>query len=396
MAQGKNKTLIIFGIILLVYTLSFVSSVNIGVSPASVRFEDVMREGYAERYITISADSESSVRVDFESWGDVAEWIDLPNETIYVSKGNPKQIKISISPPSDIPNGNYTGFVKVMTGSNSEVLEDHAVGKIQSSLDLAIFVSVTDIEFVDCEVSDIEISSAEEGDPVILSMDVLNKGNVRLRPNVLADIWDQDQNDVLKSESFFGDSLLPTIENEFEFEISSKDLDLGQYWSEISLAECDFEKLLTFDILEEGAMKSNGVLLNIRSQSDAKKGNPVLFEPNFKNIGEKRVSAQFKGQVLYNGKVVELVESEKLNVEVDTVEGLDFYFTPEKSGKYVVLGRVYYDNKKTFESTTTLNVEGGVLIMPFLYVVFLILIGGLVYKIRISRKNYLRRMRELR
>lgn len=396
MAQGKNKSLIIFGIVFLVYTLSLVSSVNIGVSPASIKFENVMRGGYAERYVTVSADSEASVEVSFKSWGDIENWIVLPNETISVSKGKPGQIKISVIPPIDIPNGNYTGYVKVQTSSISESIEDHAVGKIQSTLDLVVFVTVTDVELIDCEVSDIEIFSAEEGDPVILEMTILNKGNVRINPNVLVDIWDQSQSSILKSENLLGDSLMPTLKEDFQFKISSKDLDLGQYWSDISITQCLKEILLTFDILERGAMKSNGVLLNILSIGFSKKKEPVLFEANFKNIGEKQVSAQFKGQVMYNGKVVDLVESEKLDVPMGAVEGLQFYFTPEKDGRYVVVGRVYYDNKRTFESTANLDVKSGFSFLPILYAVFIFIVLMLIYKIRISRKNYIRRMRELR
>lgn len=383
--------------ILLVYTLSFVSSVNIGISPASVNFKDVVRNGYAERYIVISADSESPVEVELIPRGEIEKWISYPETTFKVSKDNPYYVKLSIIPPVDTPNGNYSGFVKFLTKSRAESVDDHAVGKILSSLDLSIGISVTDIEVKDCVAKDIKISSVEQGDDVVLSMKVLNKGNVKLNMRALFDIWDSDQISVVKSEEFFGQSILPTVEEFVEFRFTSSDMDLGQYWGELSLIECLQDSLLTFDILAEGALKSQGILLNILSKKEASVDETVPFEASFKNTGEKEVSAEFKGKATLNGRIVQTFESEKLKVAEGVVEKFSFFFTPQKSGKYVISGRVYYDGKKTFEASNTLDViSNGFSLMPIIYVIVILMIIILGFKLRHDKKIYREKLRRLR
>lgn len=392
MKNRHGAKLLLVGL-LLVYTLSFVSSVNIGISPASIRFSDVMRGGFAERYIVVSADSVDFVSVSIIPRGDVSDWLNFEVENFEVSKDNPYYLRISVTPPIDTPNGNYTGFLQVATETFSSSIEEHAVGKVRSNLDLTIFVSVTDVELLDCVASNIEISSAEEGDDIMISMDIFNNGNIKIDPRVLVDVWDQDQLSVLLNEELKSPMILPTLEEHINLKFSSKGLSVGQYWSEISIPDCLREVLLTFDILEEGAMKANGVLLNILSKAVAKRDETVPFEVGFKNIGEKSVSAYFKGQATYNGKVVQLFETEKMDVMVDSIENFNFFFTPTKSGKYIISGRIYYDGKRTFEGSRVLEVEGGAGFIPFIYGAFLILIGFLFYKIRRENASYSKKLR---
>ena len=282
MKTKNNWGRIVAVVIFLVYTLSLVSSVNVGISPGMVEFNDVVREGYAERYIAISADSVDPVRVSLIPRGEIEEWISYPVEEFEVSKGNPYYLKLSITPPANTPNGNYSGFLKFLTESNADEEENHSVGKIRSSLDLSIKTTVTDIEYVECSVSDIKIKSSEKGDDVILSMNVLNLGNIRLNPSLIIDIWDRDQISILKTEDFSGKSILPTIKETLTFKISSNDLEIGQYWGDLSVLECLSSSLLTFDILSfENAFKlSILTLTNTVTSSIYGLENLIFFDLN--------------------------------------------------------------------------------------------------------------------
>ncbi|MDA3836427.1 MAG: hypothetical protein PF542_02280 [Nanoarchaeota archaeon] len=389
------RTLVLM--VILIHTFSFVSAVNIGVSPAVLNFEDVMRSGYAEDYIAISADSEQPVDVRLEARGNIAEWLTYPEETFAVSKNELKYLKISIIPPSDTPNGNYTGFMKVFTESIAESVEDHAVGKIKSTLDLAITISVTDVESKACFAKNFEVSSAEVGDDVVLRMNVLNKGNVRLSPEVLFDIWDSEQIDLVSKENFIGESILPTIDRDIEFRIDSTDFELGQYWGDLSLPDCLQSSLLTFDILAEGALKSQGILQSILSKRDVKTKETVPFEASFKNTGEKDVKARFKGKATYNGQIVQVFESEELIVDQGSVEKFLMYFTPQKEGRYVISGRVYYDGKRTFEASSAIDVTGrSFSFLPLLYFVLIVFVAMMFFKVRREKRVYREKLRRLK
>ena len=394
--RGRRTKIVVF---LLVLALVFpvVSSVNIGISPATINFEEVMRNGYAERIVVISADSEEPIDIELSPRGEILDWLNFSEWNFSVSRDSPYYLKVSVNPSIDTPNGNYSGFLRVMTSSTGEEIENHAVGKIKSTLDLLINVEVTDIEIIDCSVSDVRVSSVEKGDDIVLSMDVLNKGNVRLYPQVLFNVWDFDQDIILFEDEFFGKEILPTTEEVLEFRIKSGIFDVSQYWSGISVPDCIYNSLLTFDILEEGALSAKGLLLSILTKKEADAGETVPIEVNFKNVGEKEVEAQFKGKVSREGKIIQVLESEESLVSIDDIEKFYFYFTPERSGKYVISGRVYYSGKKTFESSAVLEVIGNNFsIMPVVYVLFIIFIGILFYKIRKERKIYLKKLKYLK
>jgi len=176
---------------------------------------------------------------------------------------------------------------------------------------------------------------------------------------------------------------------------------LGQYWSSVSVLECYSNELLTFDILKEGALTVKGELLGILTPGKMNVGDTTTIIVNFKNQGEKEVEAQFKGKISLGGRIVQILESEKLNIGINEVDKFNFYFTPQKAGQYVISGRVYYSGKKTFESSAILEAISdknfiSKLFLPFIYICFILVISILFYKIRKERKIYLNKLRGLR
>jgi hypothetical protein len=393
--EKRKKRFVLF---MLAFALFFpiLSAANIGISPATINFEEVMRSGYAQRMIVVSVDSEDPIDVEISTRGEISEWLDFSEWNFSVSKNSPKYVLASVNPPIDSPNGNYTGFIRFMTSPTGEDIEGHAVGKISSSLDLYVKVEVTDVEIVQCKVSKVKLISVEEGEDILLKMNILNEGNIRLRPKVFFNVWDYDQLSILDYNEFYSQEILPTTEKEVEFRISSKGLDLGQYWSDLSVVECLYDSLLTFDILEEGALSSNIALLSILTHKTAKIKETVPIEVNFKNIGEKEVVAQFKGKVTREGKIVQILESEEVRISVDELEKFGFYFTPERGGKYIVTGRIYYGGKKTFESNAVLEVEGGFNPVPLIYFFLFLSILILSFKIRQEKKRFKMKLRHLK
>lgn len=377
--------------------LNNVVAVNVGVSPASVSFKGVLREGYAERNVLISVDSEDEVEIEIFPRGEILNWLNFSENKFMVSRNSPYALKISVVPPVDIPNGNYTGFVRIMTSSFGEGVEDYVVGVVKSSLDLAINVEVVDTEIINCMVSDLEILSSEEGDDILLLMNILNDGNIRLSPQISVDIWDQDQLGILKNVDFVENEILPTTKEKLTLRINSNDFDIAQYWAEVFVADCLFSETVTFDVLEKGTLSAKGVLLRILTRATGNVKETIPIEVGFKNTGEKEVSAQFKGKITKGSKVVEILESEKLNVPITETEKFTFYFTPTSAGEYSISGRVYYSGKKTFEASTEIKIFGGVSIfVPIVYTLLLFVVIFLFYKIRKERKIYFQKLKNLK
>jgi len=394
--RGRN-TILVLATLILLSQITFAA--NVGVSPATLTFKDVLRGGFAERPVMVIIDTIDPVDVTVTSRGEIESWLTFSKENFSVSKGKAFQLMVSVTPPSDTPNGNYTGFVTVKSSRLSQGQEGHATGLIIPTLDIFVTVQVTDKEVKKCRATGFKVASVEENDDIIFEVDVLNEGNIRINPSITFDIWDQDSINLVKQSEYSQTQIKPTQTSHMLIRIPSSDLDLGQYWVDMSAIDCYASQTLTFDILEEGALRAAGVLERIIVSPWADIDEIVPVAVSFKNTGEKPLEAKFVGKVMFKNKIIQLLESEDpLYVPIDNQTNFQFYFTPRKAGKYIISGRVFYDNKRTYEQSAILNVNPDSNILKSLaksatYAILIAIILALLFKIRNERKNYFKKMR---
>lgn len=389
-------------VLLFLFSMNFVSAVvSVGVSPANVNFKQVLRGGYAERYTTLTVDSDEIINVEFEPRGDISDWIGFPKQ-VNIS-GSPERILITVEPPSYTPNGNYTGFLRVYTSALGSVDdgEGKATGFVRAVVDIAISVEVTDTEILSCGANGFSVNSVEQGDDLVVDFNFINSGNIRLRPQATIDIWDQGQIEIVKSVDLTGEDVLPTKQGEVEFRISSDDLDLGQYWMDVNVPDCFSSDTLTFDVLAQGALRSKGTLLRIEAPFAAETGETLPITAFFQNVGEKEVNAKFEGKITRDGKIIQLLESDEQRVSINEITTIPFFFTPEETGTYIASGRVLYDKKKTFESSVTMIIAQKIIgwkeiLTALAYIILMIVIGVLFFKIRSEKRKYKQKLRGFR
>ena len=382
---------------LAVFLSGFVSAVNVGVSPATLSFKNVLRGGYSQGSLVVSVDSQTKTNISVTTLGNISSWLNF-TKNFSVLRDEPRVLKVSATPPLDTPNGNYTGFLRIETSSLGTNLEGHAVGVVKSTLDVYVTVEVVDTQIIQCGASKYSVNSVEKGDNVIFNLNVANTGNVKLKPRVTIDIWNGDQTKIVKKVDTLGKEILPSLKKEISVEVPTTQLDISQYWAEVSAVDCLSSKLLTFDVLEPGSLKANGALLNILTNKTAKVGDTIPIESIFKNICEKQVSAEFKGQITRNGKIIQLLDSPVSDVEIGKIGLFHFYFTPKGSGTYLVSGRVYYSGKQTYELSTKIDVISNsffIPIIPYIYGVLMVVIVFLFLKILKEKGSYKKALRRI-
>lgn len=387
----KGKLLLmIFSLAAVVFLSGYVSAVNIGVSPASLAFKNVLRGGYAEGNLIISADSSQDTNISVTALGNISSWLNFTSN-FSVSLNKPYLLKVAVTPPNDTPNGNYTGFLRIETQSPASSIQGNAVGTVRSTLNVYITVQVTDTEILQCSAGKFSVSSADQGDNVVFKMNVTNNGNVIIKPKVIIQIWNEDQTQVVKTLNEMGSQILPTVQGNLSFSVPTGDMAISQYWADVSVVDCLASNLLTFDVLKPGTLKADGILINILTSSGAKTGDTVPIEASFKNTGETEVSAQFKGEVTKSGRIIQLLDSPVSNVAIGDLKVFSFYFTPSSAGDYVISGRVYYSGKQSYEQSTTLNVQPRFsfsFLLPVVYGLLVVLIAFLFLKIIKEKKSY--------
>jgi hypothetical protein len=372
---------------------SSVSAAIIGVSPSIVRFNKMIKGGFAETKITITTSTELPIRAHFTREGEIKDWISFaPEEEVFnFSKSKPYEFMLVIQPPPDAKNGNYTGSLKITTDELATV-SIGAGSSIIAQIELMLYIEVIGDEIVQCKAGAISAYSSEIGKPFNVRATVQNDGNVRLRPEVKVDVWDQYQTRVIFSNTFFGDQILPTRSKDILKEINNE-LPVGQYFADIYLKECDVSTTATFDVVEKGQISDAGQLIGIRTNEIAYTKEPMPVIPVFQNNGGRKVVAQFKGEVINLGtnKIERVLESDSLEVQPGETMEFNMIFIPEEPGEYQISGRIVYNNKITFNEASrvvkVINPDKKSTISGTLYLVlyFIILLVILIMIARIRR-----------
>ena len=142
-------------------------------------------------------------------------------------------------------------------------------------------------------------------------------------------------------------------------------------------------------------------IIGIVTKKTAEVEETVPIRVIFMNTGEKEVISQFKGRISYGENIFQLLESEKINVPISGTNEFSFYFTPNKAGKYIISGRAFYSGKKTFESSTSIEIISKKFqIKPFIifaiYTLLIVIILFLFYKIRKEKRIFSNKLKKIK
>lgn len=350
----KRFLAILFAAFLILASNSY--AVNIGISPGVAVLSKMLRGGYASRTVTVSTSMPDNLTASLEVYGNVKDWMTVgANATnITFSGGTPYKMKLIVTPPLDVQNGNYTGFIRIITDKLGK-LTGGTGSVVKAAVVLQLRVEIIGQEILACRAGAFSIPSIEVGYPLEVWYIVANDGNVKLKPHIQLDIWDQLQENLLHSTEFFDETVKQTEEERIG-KLVYLNLPIGQYWAKINVVECGISDLLTFSVLEKGAIEDTGELVDVKTTPWAKVGDIVPIVATFRNKGSRLVFAKFKGKISLNDQIVQLIDTPEMQVQPQESVNFTSYYSPKIAGKYLVTGRVNYNKKLTYEKGTVINV----------------------------------------
>jgi len=369
----------VVSIIILILSISFSQALVVGTSKLSLNFRNVLRNGYAQDTFVISTDSKEPFTAYIVARGNVSDWLSFENSTVEVSAEKPATVKVIVEPPVDVPNGNYSGIIYVRTspiGKPTTKMGSSIVAAIQ----IKVNVEITGQEIKDCVVGAATLRGSEVNYPLTFEANIKNTGNVRLAPQVVVDVYDQEEKYLLKTYSFtLNPEILPTTTNFFT-KLLSNEFSPGQYWATITFPDCSEgnSRKITFDIYEAGQILDKGTLLKIENKPWAKTGEVVEIKAYFKNTGQRLVYAKFLGKVYdQDRRIVKIIETDKFAINPMETGTIIAYFKPEMPGQYFIEGRVLYNNKYSETKSSVINVRGSARI-PLLKIIVLVALAFLL------------------
>jgi hypothetical protein len=350
-------------LLLALLCLPMVHAVAIGVNRASLEFTDVLRGGYAEAVITVTTDSDTLITGEVQAAGEAAEWLNFSKEFNF-SRDMPYELRVSVQPPIDAQIDNYQVNLSILTGALLQTGDGRLGTTTRASFRVPVSLAMTGTERVACTVGGVQVLDSEEGNPIQVRLSIHNRGNVRINPGVQIEVFDQLRSKSLGTRSTeFGERVLPTVTSE-ALRTFAFDLPPRQYWATVSVPECGYNGMLSFDVLEPGSIKDDGELLRISAPAWAETGDIIRIDAVFRNKGIRPVRATFKGTISLVDEegavqeIVKVIDSEAYTVDPDVTAEIPTFFNPLIGGQYKVTGTVYYNSKLTPERETLINVNG--------------------------------------
>ncbi len=358
-------------LVLMFIIVPFVHASLLGVNKVSIDYMNVLRGGYAEDTVVVSSGSSNDIAVYAEAQGDIKDWISFKptQQPLAMNANNPSTIQVIVQPPIDARVGFYEGTVLISTGPLANQSGNMGTNVVVA-FEVKIRVNITDTQSLSCTAGGFDIKDLEVGNPLDFSASVSNSGNVRVRPDFRINIYDQDQKNLLAVLNYTSPrDILPTLSDQITARLNNT-LKVGQYWVDASSPVCNSNSLLTFSVLEKGGISDVGDFVRLQNDAWALTGDIVPINASFRNRGTRIVSAQFKGIVTKDGKIVKTIASDILDVNPGELMQLQSFFTPNIFGQYRISGRVYYNNKITYEKASILNVNPGTSAESNLWVVY--------------------------
>ena len=355
----KSVLLCLLFVLVLIIIFPAAHAVALGVNRASINFDDVLRAGYAEELITVTTDSDQKIEGEVRIEGELDPWLNFSARRFNFSRDEPYVLHVIIQPPLDAQIQTYETNMTIITGGLTS--SEGKIGtSVRASFRIPITLHMSGTERLLCTGGGAEISDTETGRQLDVKVAILNRGNVRINPNITVEIWDKLRTKIIDTKTIdFGSRIFPTT-TQIATKSFSFDLDVSQYWATVKIPMCDYETMQTFDVLQPGGIKDDGELLRIEAVSWANTGDIIPVNAYFRNKGTRGLRAVFKGTISRadDNSVVKVINTDEYIVDPDATAQMQTFFNPTVGGQYIVAGKVFYNNKLTVERNTLINVNG--------------------------------------
>ena len=212
-----------------------------------------------------------------------------------------------------------------------------------------ISVTTANPSIVSGTVDGISVADVEVRYPLRIKVQFSNTGNVVTAPQISVNIATQDGtaiNNFTSNESKVKPGNRETIPVEWD----TTGNEPGNYTTDVSVAlgeDIIRTEKLSFAILPVGTLTRTGTLVELLLEGKPELGALAAIGATFINTGQIDTRAKFIGEVYYNGKLVDTIESEEILVPIGERDTLKSYLKVESPGEYIIKGYVNYEGKKT-------------------------------------------------
>ncbi len=315
---------------------------GIAISPAKLQFE-IYRGETAESSITLHnpGDKEISYLIQAEDYED---WLSFPETDGTLAPGETREVKIRINPPQDAANGEYSTLITLSFDN------DEPQGQLSLAIATAIKTKIilTGSQVVNLFVSNLELQNTEQGLPAIITIELMNKGNVRAQPS--AELILKKNSRILNKLTAELPEILPNSRLVSYLNFSTEKLEPGDYAALIRLRLNNLEikeETLDLKILPYGTLSRKGVLSNLSLEQEPQYGEITKILAEFQNTGSINLRAKLVSEIFLDGKLANRIESDEKMVRPGEKQQLVAYLNINSEGSYKILSKILFEGEET-------------------------------------------------
>ncbi len=343
---------------------------GIGVYPAIVAFPDALRGREYYGTVGIMNGGPRERTYHFEAKGDAAQWIAFyaSDRTtalaeVTVPAHDKAQVLIRAVVPPEVPNGEYTSTVGVLTTTTTREGSDTSGAGVTLGAEVSVALAVTGTQKIDGQFIDAAASDVESGYPLRIATRLANTGNVQLNPVIDVDIVDatgQRVDHITSTDQV----LYPNDDRQIIVEWDTTGRAIGERVGRISvkLGPLDLgAKDVRFNIMPPGTYTRSGELDEIRLVNEPRAGDYAKLVAVFRNTGQIETKGKFIGELYVADRLIDqLTSTEDLLLPGGTGD-LELLARVPQNGTYTVKGKINYEGRETGmrDFTFTVGDEGG-------------------------------------
>ena len=361
--RKKMRPLIVIGLMLMLL-ISNASAIGLGVVPSKLSIGDALRgEEYEQTVIVHNTDVMTTTFRPYAT-GEISDWISYYDEegneltTITIPGKDSAKILLKFKIPDDAASGNYNSTVYVENVPEAGAGEG-AGAQMLIRMPVDITIKVTGEQVLEGVVQGVTLMDTEIEYPLRIKVLFRNTGNVVAKPAI--DVEIKKEGTTIQSFSSSDKAVKPHAMEEISVEWDTKGQAVGDYLADVAISldgNVLYEREIPFKILERGALTRKGILSGLSYEGEPAIGEMIKVIATFENTGKIETKAKFIGEVHRDGKLVDVIESEELEVPVRKTSTLTSYFKLDKPGNYKISGYAIYEGKKTDTKEILLKVPG--------------------------------------
>ena len=368
---------------------------GIGVFPSDINFGNTLRGSAYYKTIGVLNNENASQTYSVQFDGQAAPWLSIVDpddrtkvvDSVSAPAKDQGRVFLRLVVPADIPNGKYTGVVRVLTTINEENNGGGSGASVNVGSEISVSLNLTGTQNMAGSVMDMTTSDVETGSPLRIMTTVQNSGNVQVNPQIDLQVLDL-QGAVVATASFSEDLVYPNEVKILAPEWDTTGQKPGERIARVSVKFGNVDlgtRELHFNIMPLGTLTRSGELEGLSLEGSPSAGTVAKVTALFRNTGQIDAKAQFLGEVFRDSVRVDAATSAEIEVVPGDVQPLVLFVHVTQNGTYKVQGKVNYEGKETDVKEIVFTVGGGgglpiwAIVVGVVVVVLVLVSGGVAW-----------------